>query len=73
MTVKKRCCVSIQPPDQYGIERMTRSPAKLSPLKRLNTEEREDRSSVKKLPKIVKECPDPYEIESVSRNIPQKV
>ena len=47
------------------------SPSK-TPLKRINTEEREDRSSVKKLPKIVKECPDPYEIQ-ISRNVAQKV
>jgi hypothetical protein len=67
MTVKKRCCVSIQPHDEFGIERMRKSPRK-TPIKRINTEEREDRSSVKKLPKIVKECPDPYEVQ-ISRNV----
>jgi hypothetical protein len=67
MTVKKRCCVSIQPSDQFGIDRMKKSPTK-TPLKRINTEEREDRNSVKKLPKIVKECADPYEVD-ISRNV----
>jgi hypothetical protein len=68
MTIKKRCCVSIQPPDQYGIERMNRSPNKTT-LKRLNTEERH---SVEKLPKIVREAQDPYEV-NISRNFNSKV
>ena len=50
---------------------MKKSPTK-TPLKRINTEEREDRNSVKKLPKIVKECADPYEVD-ISRNVAQKV
>jgi hypothetical protein len=68
MTVKKRCCVSIQPHDQYGIERMNRSPNKTT-LKRVKTEERH---SFEKLPKIVREAHDPYEV-NISRNFNSKV
>ena len=68
IAIKKRCCVSIQPADQFGIERMNRSPNKTT-LKRLNTEERH---SVEKLPRIVRECPDPYEV-NISRNNNAKI